>query len=114
VDPGAILDDRLNRRRAEMLADGWLDEVRALDLRYPGDLPAWNACGYREIRAVVEGKRTLDDAMESVRISTRQYAKRQRTWFRNQMDGVGPVLRLDPTAADARAVAEHWFSEGES
>jgi len=114
VDPGTTLDDRLNRRRAEMLEAGWLDEVRALDIRYPGDLPAWNACGYREIRAVVEGKRTLDDAMEAVRISTRQYAKRQRTWFRNQMDGVGPVLRLDPTAAEAGAVAEHWFSEGES
>lgn len=111
VDPGSLLDDRLNRRRAEMLAAGWLDEVRALDVRYPGDLPAWNACGYREIRAVVQGARTLDDAMEAVRISTRQYAKRQRTWFRNQMEGVGPVLRLDPTAADARAAAEHWFSE---
>jgi tRNA A37 N6-isopentenylltransferase MiaA len=49
--------------------------------------------------------------MEAVRISTRQYAKRQRTWFRNQMEGVGPVLRLDPTAADALAAAEHWFSK---
>jgi tRNA dimethylallyltransferase len=114
VDPGAVLDDRLNQRRAEMLASGWLDEVRSLDLRYPGDLPAWNACGYREIREVVQGTRALDAAMEAVRISTRQYAKRQRTWFRNQMDGVGPVLRLDPTAADALATAEHWFNEGES
>lgn len=111
VDPGPVLDDRLNQRRGEMLAAGWLDEVRALDVRYPGDLPAWNACGYREIRAVVQGTRTLDDAMEAVRISTRQYAKRQRTWFRNQMEAVGPVVRLDPTAADAHAVAEHWFSK---
>jgi len=111
VDPGVVLDDRLNRRRAEMLESGWLGEVRALDLRYPGDLPAWNACGYREIRAVVQGTWALDEAMEAVRISTRQYAKRQRTWFRNQMEEVGPVLRLDPTAADALAAAEHWFSK---
>lgn len=111
VDPGAVLDDRLNRRRAEMLEAGWLDEVRALDVRYPGDLPAWNACGYREIRAVVQGTGALEEAMEAVRISTRQYAKRQRTWFRNQMEEVGPVLRLDPTAADALAAAEHWFSK---
>jgi tRNA dimethylallyltransferase len=110
VDPGPVLDDRLNQRRAEMLTAGWLEEVRTLDVRYPGDLPAWNACGYREIRAVVQGERTLEDAMEAVRVSTRQYAKRQRTWFRNQMEGVGPVLRLDPTAADALAVAEHWYS----
>jgi tRNA dimethylallyltransferase len=111
VDPGPVLDDRLNRRRAEMLDAGWLDEVRALDHRYPGDHPAWNACGYREIRAVVQGTTALNEAMEAVRISTRQYAKRQRTWFRNQMEEVGPVLRLDPTAADALAAAEHWFSK---
>lgn len=111
VDPGPLLDERLNRRRADMLDAGWLDEVRGLDRRYPDDLPAWNACGYREIREVMQGTRSLDDAVEAVRISTRQYAKRQRTWFRNQMEEVGPVLRLDPTAADARAVAEHWFSE---
>lgn len=114
VDPGAVLDVRLNQRRAEMLEAGWLDEVHALDLRYPGDLPAWNACGYREIRAVVQGTLALQLAVEQVRRSTRQYAKRQRTWFRHQLEEVGPVLRLDPTAADAHAVAEHWFREGET
>jgi len=60
---------------------------------------------------VVQGRRGLDEALEAVRISTRQYAKRQRTWFRTQMDDVGPVTRLDPTAPDAMAVAERWFSE---
>ncbi len=114
VDPGAVLDERLNHRRSEMLAAGWLDEVRALDLQYPGDLPAWNACGYREIREVVQGTGALDAAMEAVRISTRQYAKRQRTWFRNQMDAVGMVVRLDPTASGALAAAEHWFSKEDS
>jgi tRNA dimethylallyltransferase len=109
VDPGSVLDARLDRRRAEMLDAGWLDEVRALDRKYPGDAPAWNACGYREIRAVVQGTTSLADAMERVRISTRQYAKRQRTWFRNQLQEVGPVTRVDPTAADGAAVAEHWY-----
>jgi tRNA dimethylallyltransferase len=111
VDPGPSLADRLDARRAQMLADGWLAEVESLMARVPSDAPAWNACGYREIREAVEGRRTLDDALEAVRISTRQYAKRQRTWFRTQMDDVGPVTRLDPTAPDAMAVAERWFSE---
>lgn len=111
VDPGPSLADRLDARRAQMLADGWLAEVEALMARVPADAPAWNACGYREIREAVEARRTLDDALEAVRISTRQYAKRQRTWFRTQMDDVGPVTRLDPTAPDAMAVAERWFSE---
>lgn len=111
VDPARGLDDRLSQRRTEMLAEGWLEEVRALDRQYPGDLPAWNACGYREIREVVHGERAMEAAMEAVRISTRQYAKRQRTWFRNQLEDVGPVTRLDPTAVDASTAAERWFRE---
>jgi tRNA dimethylallyltransferase len=111
VDPGPALAERLDRRRAQMLADGWVEEVRTLSQRVPDDAPAWNACGYREIREAVQGTRSMADALEALRVSTRQYAKRQRTWFRTQMDDVGPVTRLDPTAADAAAVAERWFSE---
>ena len=112
VDPGPALASRLDARRQQMLDAGWLDEVRRLVATVPAEAPAWNACGYREIREVVHGERGLDDALEAVRISTRQYAKRQRTWFRTQVDDVGPVTRLDPTAPDADAVAERWFSEG--
>lgn len=111
VDPGPVLGERLDRRREQMLAEGWVEEVRALAAWVPDDAPAWNACGYREIREVVQGSRSLADALDAVRVSTRQYAKRQRTWFRNQMDDVGPVTRLDPTAPGAMAVAERWFSE---
>lgn len=112
VDPGPALEGRLDARRAAMLDAGWLNEVRRLVEDVPADAPAWNACGYREIREVVLGERTLAAAVEAVRISTRQYAKRQRTWFRNQLQEVGEVTRLDPTAPDADAVAEHWFSKG--
>lgn len=94
-----------------MLADGWVTEVERLLGKVPPGAPAWNACGYREIREVVQGERRLDDALEAVRISTRQYAKRQRTWFRNQLNDVGPVTRLDPTAPSADAAADRWFSE---
>lgn len=114
VDPGPSLADRLEQRRAAMLAAGWLDEVRRLDATVPEDAAAWNACGYREIREVVHGVRSLDDALRAVDISTRQYAKRQRTWFRNQLDDVGPVTRLDPTSPDAAEVAERWFSEDDA
>lgn len=110
VDPGADLEARLDARRSAMLAAGWLEEVRALDATVPADAPAWNACGYREIREVVHGALGLAEALDDVRVATRQYAKRQRTWFRNQLDDVGPVTRLDPTAADASRVAEHWFT----
>lgn len=114
VDPGPRLDEWLVARRDRMVAEGWVQEVEALANDVPGGAPAWNACGYREIREVVRGERDLPSALEAVRISTRQYAKRQRTWFRNQLDDVGPVTRLDPTAADAAAVADRWFTEGTS
>jgi tRNA dimethylallyltransferase len=114
VDPGPKLATTLVERREAMLRAGWLDEVRQLDGFVPEDASAWNACGYREIREVVRGTRAVDDALQAVGISTRQYAKRQRTWFRNQLEDVGPVTRLDPHSADAVAVAERWFSEGDA
>jgi tRNA A37 N6-isopentenylltransferase MiaA len=45
-------------------------------------------------------------------VSTRQYAKRQRTWFRNQLDEESAVLRLDPRTPEAPARAERWFRTG--
>lgn len=114
VDPGDRLAAQLERRLRAMVEHGWLEEVQRLDATVPEDAPAWNACGYREIREVVRGNRPLDAALQDTLISTRQYAKRQRTWFRNQLDDVGPVTRLDPTAPDAADVAERWFSEDDA
>lgn len=112
VDPGAVLTESLETRRQAMLEAGWVAEVGRLDGSVPEDAPAWNACGYREIREAVRGTQSLDQAMQAVRVSTRQYAKRQRTWFRNQLTRVGAVTRLDPRAADADAIATRWFTQG--
>lgn len=114
VDPGAALHARLETRIDAMFAAGWVDEVRRLMRYVPADAPAWNACGYREIREVVEGRSTEAEAREKVLISTRQYAKRQRTWFRNQLEESDPdtsVTRIDPLADRTRAEdsAERWF-----
>jgi tRNA dimethylallyltransferase len=114
VDPGDDLHARLSARLDGMLAAGWPDEVRALMADVPADAPAWNACGYREIRDWVEGRRTATEAREAILISTRQYAKRQRTWFRNQLAGDPDVLRLDPRSADALDRADRWLFDGGS
>ena len=68
-----------------MMANGALDEVRALVARdlAPG-LPAMKAVGVRELAAHLAGELSLDDAVAAVQQSTRNYAKRQLTWFRNQ------------------------------
>ncbi|WP_449253227.1 tRNA (adenosine(37)-N6)-dimethylallyltransferase MiaA [Brevundimonas naejangsanensis] len=68
-----------------MMAHGALDEVRALVVRdLAPDLPAMKAVGVRELAAHLAGELSLKDAVAAVKQSTRNYAKRQLTWSRNQ------------------------------
>ena len=109
VDPGAALRDRIAGRVMEMLADGWENEVRTLADDVPADAPAWNACGYVLLRAALLGDLSRQHAIERTIIDTRQYAKRQRTWFRHQLP-TGRVTLVDPTAPDALDRALHWLN----
>lgn len=97
VDPAATLRFVLAPDRAElyrridarfdaMLEEGALDEVRGLLAQGldPG-LPAMRAIGVRELAAHLEGALPLADAVAAARSASRRYAKRQETWFRNQM-----------------------------
>jgi tRNA dimethylallyltransferase len=111
IDPGPVLQDRIAGRLDAMLAAGWLDEVRALR-RTADDAPAWKASGYRALRDVVDEVMTLDEAKERILIETRQYAKRQRTWFRHQLPEA-QTTRIDSSAPDAFARAEAWLRAGE-
>ncbi len=113
VDPGEALPGLLAARLDAMLAAGWPDEVRDLMRRVPAEAPAWNACGYREIRDWMEGRCSAEAAREAILVSTRQYAKRQRTWFRNQLRDASQVLRLDPRADDVVDRADRWLFEGD-
>jgi tRNA dimethylallyltransferase len=108
VDPGSPLATLIAERTSQMFSAGWGDEVRALMARVPGDAPAWNASGYGAVRAMVGGELTREQAMERVIIETRQYAKRQRTWFRHQL-GEADVVRLDVRQPSAAGVLEAWF-----
>lgn len=68
-----------------MMAQGALEEVRALTARgLAPDLPAMKAVGVRELAAHLAGELSFDAAVAAVKQSTRNYAKRQLTWFRNQ------------------------------
>jgi tRNA A37 N6-isopentenylltransferase MiaA len=70
-----------------MLAAGWLEEVRGLLSQNHGeDAKPFDFIGYRELRDVLRGKMTLADARVAIQQSTRQYAKRQLTWFRREKD----------------------------
>ena len=78
-----VLNRRINARVKAMLAAGWIEEVRRLlaDDR-PLSHTAAEATGYRELIDHVQGKLSLDEAAERIKIATRQLARRQMKWFR--------------------------------
>lgn len=84
VDPD-WLNARIARRFDQMIDAGALEEVRALLPDYDPGLPAHRAIGARELVAYLRGDSTFETAQELAVIATRQFAKRQRTWFRSKM-----------------------------
>ncbi|MGR3803929.1 tRNA (adenosine(37)-N6)-dimethylallyltransferase MiaA [Marinibacterium profundimaris] len=81
----AWLEARIRRRFDLMLEQGALDEVRAMRPHYDPALPAFRAIGVPELVALLDGEIPLDAARERASVATRQFAKRQRTWFRSNM-----------------------------
>ncbi|NYT29026.1 tRNA (adenosine(37)-N6)-dimethylallyltransferase MiaA [Rhizobium sp. WYCCWR 11128] len=83
----AVLHQRINGRFEKMLEQGAEDEVRALlALDLQAEAPVMKAIGVSQITAMIRGEMTRDEVLEKGAAATRQYAKRQMTWFRNQMD----------------------------
>ncbi|HSZ56138.1 MAG TPA: tRNA (adenosine(37)-N6)-dimethylallyltransferase MiaA [Tepidisphaeraceae bacterium] len=81
-----LLNRRVNARVKAMLAAGWLEETRGLLERYGSLSPtAQEATGYHELIEHLQGRVSLDDASERIKIATRQLARRQMKWFRRWM-----------------------------
>lgn len=80
--PRNILYERINKRIDNMLQDGMVDETKYL-LKKHGRIPNLiNTIGYREIIQYLDGECSLEDAIEMLKKNSRNYAKRQLTWFR--------------------------------
>jgi len=112
VDPGMALPSRIAARASAMLDAGWPDEVRDLIETVPADAPAWNATGYGVVREYVRGEVDRNAALERVIIETRQYAKRQRTWFRHQLQR-DQVQRLSAGAPGWQETVDRWITQVE-
>ena len=95
------LYQRIEQRVAAMLELGWFDEVKVLlDKGIEPTSKPFEFLGYSQLRDVLAGKMMLDEAIRQIQQATRQYAKRQMTWFRKEpdvhwIDGFGD----DPAAA---------------
>lgn len=85
--PRAVLYDRIESRVREMIARGWLDEVRALLASGVGpECPAFQAIGYAQWVRHLAGELHFEAAVREIVVATRRYAKRQETWFRREAD----------------------------
>jgi tRNA dimethylallyltransferase len=78
----ALYSKRIQERTQQMLQQGWIDEVKRLMHQYGAELPLLQTLGYAEIQAYLSGAISLDAAIAQTVLRTRQFAKRQRTWFR--------------------------------
>ena len=108
--PRDELDRRIGERVPRMVEEGLVDEVRGLlAVGWSPAAPGMTGVGYREVAAALRGETTMEEALEAVRRATRRYARRQLTWFRNQLRP--PVVRIDallPLEAQAERVVAAW------
>lgn len=100
----ADLRGRINARVDEMFARGLVDETRALLARGLGDNQfAMQAIGYRQVVEHLRGERDLADTVEQIKIRTRQFAKRQLTWFRRHGNCAWIELKPDEAVSETLA-----------
>lgn len=101
-----VLYSRINKRVDMMLDEGLLDEVKDLYAKYPGDVQSKKGIGYKEFSAYLEDQETLEKAVDKVKQHSRNYAKRQLTWFRNRFTvDLWADLVADPD--DFKTIKEH-------
>jgi tRNA dimethylallyltransferase len=112
--PRPVLHQRIARRAEEMVRRGLIEEVASvLAEGHAPTAPGLDGIGIREAVEYLHGRRARETVAEAITVSTRQYAKRQQTWFRHQLDGA--VLTLDATRPPERLaaeIAEAWERDG--
>ena len=103
--PRQVLHQRIARRAEEMVRRGLIEEVAAvLAEGHPPSAPGLDGIGIREAVEYLHGRRERDTVAQAIGVSTRQYAKRQETWFRHQL--AGDVVTLDATRPPEKLAAE--------
>jgi len=95
---------RINRRVDTMMEEGWLEEARELSKTVPLDAPAWQSLGYRELLQA-STPAEVARVVEEVKRKTRNYAKRQITWFRWQVESV--AIDMDAPGDPQEAILRH-------
>ena len=112
--PRPVLHQRIARRAEAMVQRGLIEEVASVLADGHGPTaPGLDGIGLREAVDFLHGRRPRASVADAITVSTRQYAKRQQTWFRHQLGGA--VLTLDATRPPERIaaeIAEAWERNG--
>ena len=104
--------DRIDRRVDRMMADGLAEEVRALlDSGVPDRCTAMQAIGYKEMAAALRGDGDTARAAEEIKLRSRQYAKRQLTWFRRNPDARWLLWGREPDLSAALQASTKYLSD---
>lgn len=93
-----VLYKRIDARVDQMIKEGWVEEVQELSQTVPLTAPAWQSLGYRELLQAKSASE-MAGVIEEVKKKTRNYAKRQLTWFRGQMNCSSIDMNEDPFKA---------------
>jgi tRNA dimethylallyltransferase len=103
--PRPVLHQRIARRAEEMVRRGLIEEVAAVLAEGHGpNSPGLDGIGIREAVEYLHGRRQRETVAEAITVGTRQYAKRQQTWFRHQLGG--NLITLDATRPPEKLAAE--------
>jgi tRNA dimethylallyltransferase len=103
--PRPVLHRRIARRAEEMVRRGLIEEVAAvLAEGHPSNAPGLDGIGIKEAVEYLHGVRPRETVAEAIAIGTRQYAKRQQTWFRHQL--AGEIISVDATRPPDKLAAE--------
>lgn len=101
----ATLYERINQRIDQMMEEGLVAEVRSFyESGLSLDLPSMKAIGYKEFFPYFKGEQSLEVCTEKLKQNTRNYAKRQMTWFRHQADPI--FIEVDQLNFDAKAITQ--------
>ncbi|MFQ5696006.1 MAG: tRNA (adenosine(37)-N6)-dimethylallyltransferase MiaA, partial [Terriglobia bacterium] len=97
------LYEHIEARVEEMLEAGWLEEVHGLRARFGDGMKPFGFLGYKQLAAHLRGELSLKDAIKQTKHETRQYAKRQITWFRKEpgvewLHGLGSDVQVQAEA----------------
>jgi len=116
------LYERIEQRVEQMLDAGWLEETRRLRERFGDRVKPFGFLGYKQLAAHLRGQLSMKEAIKQTRHETRQFAKRQITWFRKEpgvtwLSGFGDDVQVHADALGRIRAGEasgHGFNRAES